>query len=104
MNENTKFFIGMAFSMLVPVIVFSYGQGQVNQSIEQLSKQTLTLNGKVDSMAADIGVATNQLAVNTSDTSRIDREVITLRNDLVETKTRVSVLEYSRGVNSNGSN
>lgn len=98
MNDNTKFFVGMAVSMLVPVIVFSYGQGQVNQAIQQLSDQTFSINGKVDNMSSDLSSATSQLAVNTSDISRVDRSVNSMQKGLAETNARISVLEYSRGI------
>lgn len=98
MNDNTKFFVGMAVSMLVPVIVFSYGQGQVNQAIQQLSDQTFSISGKVDNMSSDLSSATSQLAVNTSDISRVDRSVNSMQKGLAETNARISVLEYSRGI------
>lgn len=104
MNDNTKFFFGMAVSMLVPVIVFSYGQGQVSQAIQQLSDQTSSISGKVDSMSSDLSSATSQLAVNTSDISRVDRSVNNMQKGLAESNARISVLEYSRGIVSHANN
>lgn len=97
-NENTKFFVGMAVSMLVPVIIFSYGQGQVSQAIDELSKQTVSLNSKVDGMSSDLSSATSQLAVNTSNIDRVDNDLGAMRREMAETNSRVSVLEFARGV------
>ena len=96
-NNDKKFWIGIASAFIIPAIVHVYAQGMAEQSMRQLSASVDKYQATVDSLNGKILIIANNAHDNTASIANLNKYLDKIDLEVNEHNHRIIVIETKQG-------
>ena len=92
-NNDKKFWIGIATAFIIPTLAYSYTQGMTAQSISQLSASVYKYQDAVDILSGKILIIANNDNNNMAEISSVNKHLDKIDLEVNEQNRRIMVIE-----------
>lgn len=94
MESNAKFWISVCSAFVVPTLIYAYGQGRTQESIQMLNDKMVDMQQKVDNIDQRVYVVKGTVDGNAIILEWVDGQVDGMNKDIEEHKSKIAVLDY----------